>query len=105
MIEVSTNMKNSIQKTVDKLDYALIFIVILLFIISLFSIYSAAGQYNDDPTFYLTRQAVWFVIGLVAIVFILSLEYEHRSEEHTSELQSRFDFVCRLLLEKKKTEI
>src|SRR5699024_11636184 len=27
---------------------------------------------------------------------------EHRSEEHTSELQSRFDLVCRLLLEKKK---
>src|SRR5699024_12616818 len=27
---------------------------------------------------------------------------EVRSEEHTSELQSRFDLVCRLLLEKKK---
>src|SRR5437868_9106089 len=27
---------------------------------------------------------------------------DHRSEEHTSELQSRFDLVCRLLLEKKK---
>src|SRR5699024_11977794 len=26
-----------------------------------------------------------------------------RSEEHTSELQSRFDLVCRLLLETKKT--
>src|SRR2546428_6298309 len=28
-----------------------------------------------------------------------------RSEEHTSELQSRSDLVCRLLLEKKKTMI
>src|SRR5699024_11707613 len=27
-----------------------------------------------------------------------------RSEEHTSELQSRFDLVCRLLLEKKNKE-
>src|SRR5207253_7598931 len=27
---------------------------------------------------------------------------EHRSEEHTSELQSRGHLVCRLLLEKKK---
>src|SRR2546422_6958507 len=27
---------------------------------------------------------------------------EHRSEEHTSELQSRLHLVCRLLLEKKK---
>src|SRR5699024_12462297 len=31
------------------------------------------------------------------------IPYSHnsRSEEHTSELQSRFDLVCRLLLEKK----
>src|SRR5207247_9715793 len=29
---------------------------------------------------------------------------EFRSEEHTSELQSRVDLVCRLLLEKKKTK-
>src|SRR5699024_12185947 len=29
-------------------------------------------------------------------------QYAVRSEEHTSELQSRFDLVCRLLLEKKK---
>src|SRR5207249_5600669 len=28
--------------------------------------------------------------------------WSRRSEEHTSELQSRFDLVCRLLLEKKK---
>src|SRR5436190_10484919 len=28
-----------------------------------------------------------------------------RSEEHTSELQSHSDLVCRLLLEKKKTEM
>src|SRR5207249_9309641 len=28
----------------------------------------------------------------------------HRSEEHTSELQSRFDLVCRLLLEKKNND-
>src|SRR5699024_11451137 len=30
------------------------------------------------------------------------IDLHHRSEEHTSELQSRFDLVCRLLLEKKK---
>src|SRR5699024_12000309 len=29
---------------------------------------------------------------------------DSRSEEHTSELQSRFDLVCRLLLEKKKKQ-
>src|SRR5689334_24709019 len=29
---------------------------------------------------------------------------QERSEEHTSELQSQFHLVCRLLLEKKKTK-
>src|SRR2546430_11464417 len=29
----------------------------------------------------------------------------HRSEEHTSELQSQSNLVCRLLLEKKKTQL
>src|SRR2546421_8948708 len=34
-----------------------------------------------------------------------TLDVHHRrSEEHTSELQSRSDLVCRLLLEKKKKE-
>src|SRR5699024_11362823 len=34
-------------------------------------------------------------------VFVGNGSDEVRSEEHTSELQSRFDIVCRLLLEKK----
>src|SRR5690625_6223592 len=33
-----------------------------------------------------------------------SEEGKHRSEEHTSELQSRGHLVCRLLLEKKKKQ-
>src|SRR5699024_12385743 len=37
------------------------------------------------------------VVGVVLIYRMI------RSEEHTSELQSRFDLVCRLLLEKKNT--
>src|SRR5699024_12059359 len=48
------------------------------------------------------------VIGFTLIRFyLLNLETAFfgkmtgRSEEHTSELQSRFDLVCRLLLEKK----
>src|SRR5699024_12496123 len=36
------------------------------------------------------------------LVAIRILRFPPRSEEHTSELQSRFDLVCRLLLEKKK---
>src|SRR5690606_41365561 len=44
--------------------------------------------------------------GLVMVVALLSLftlrQSRPRSEEHTSELQSRENLVCRLLLEKKK---
>src|SRR5207249_9185814 len=36
---------------------------------------------------------------------LMSHKGRSRSEEHTSELQSRFDLVCRLLLEKKKETI
>src|SRR2546427_6088777 len=40
----------------------------------------------DDAALHLAREALRF----------------HRSEEHTSELQSQSNLVCRLLLEKKK---
>src|SRR5699024_12818316 len=41
-------------------------------------------------------------LGQRASLVRLRLVGMARSEEHTSELQSRFDLVCRLLLEKKK---
>src|SRR5437868_9923972 len=40
--------------------------------------------------------------SFVATLPMMMLSSATRSEEHTSELQSRFDLVCRLLLEKKK---
>src|SRR2546426_5022199 len=36
------------------------------------------------------------------LVLVVNAEDEQRSEEHTSELQSPCNLVCRLLLEKKK---
>src|SRR5260370_19814183 len=35
---------------------------------------------------------------------VLFVEHDHRSEEHTSELQSHLNLVCRLLLEKKNKQ-
>src|SRR5687768_18471548 len=40
------------------------------------------------------------LVGSVAVRLLV--EVQNRSEEHTSELQSRLHLVCRLLLEKKK---
>src|SRR4051812_49595301 len=46
--------------------------------------------------------AMHVVLGFtLAIVFQLAHVVEERSEEHTSELQSHVNLVCRLLLEKK----
>src|SRR5699024_12853187 len=43
------------------------------------------------------------LIGIRRSIIVVSLFLNcSRSEEHTSELQSRFDLVCCLLLEKKK---
>src|SRR5690349_23345280 len=41
-------------------------------------------------------------MGESALFDVVEGAIEVRSEEHTSELQSRRDLVCRLLLEKKK---
>src|SRR3712207_8215440 len=48
-------------------------------------------------------------VGEASVVIAVSAPrrhpaFESRSEEHTSELQSRQYLVCRLLLEKKKTQ-
>src|SRR5688572_32692953 len=44
------------------------------------------------------------VIELLRQVGLREDHYGRRSEEHTSELQSQSNLVCRLLLEKKKTQ-
>src|SRR5690349_23698323 len=45
------------------------------------------------------------VLGFVDDAHAAFAEHaQHRSEEHTSELQSRRDLVCRLLLEKKNIQ-
>src|SRR2546429_6678352 len=48
----------------------------------------------------------WMAIAgeMEALISLATYSYEHRSEEHTSELQSRLHLVCRLLLEKKKKD-
>src|SRR5690349_23569388 len=45
------------------------------------------------------------VLDIVVGVMMCDEDRANRSEEHTSELQSRRDLVCRLLLEKKKEKV
>src|SRR5699024_6767444 len=55
------------------------------------------------PPYYLSRRML-NIPALLGLTFDLTFiaPFALRSEEHTSELQSRFDLVCRLLLEKKQ---
>src|SRR5699024_11714307 len=45
-----------------------------------------------------------FSLSLISSDKLSNIYFCPRSEEHTSELQSRFEIVCRLLLEKKKLD-
>src|SRR5699024_11762878 len=48
----------------------------------------------------LAGSSILIVASLLFVISDAILAYD-RSEEHTSELQSRFDLLCRLLLDKK----
>src|SRR5699024_11707414 len=51
---------------------------------------------------YLSRMSMGVSMKRISSFRSSAVKIARRSEEHTSELQSRFDLVCRLLLEKKK---
>src|SRR5699024_12564071 len=53
---------------------------------------------KEDGLVHISKLANRFVKHPMDVVSVGDI----RSEEHTSELQSRFELVCRLLLEKKK---
>src|SRR5260221_10840198 len=54
---------------------------------------------------YLRMSVVSFWYEFLPRSFLLSVQsVDSRSEEHTSELQSHSDLVCRLLLEKKNSD-
>src|SRR5207249_7073358 len=59
-----------------------------------------ANALRVTAVFTVASVALEVVLGVAAALALATMR--RRSEEHTSELQSRFDLVCRLLLEKKK---
>src|SRR2546422_8392294 len=55
------------------------------------------------PVWRMLEQRINDLLAGISLADLTHDEPELRSEEHTSELQSRLHLVCRLLLEKKKT--
>src|SRR5690554_7788287 len=65
------------------------------------SFYVMDKAYVDFERLYkLNKRSAYFVTRAKD-----NMRFKRRSEEHTSELQSRPHLVCRLLLEKKKTKV
>src|SRR5690625_7019646 len=61
---------------------------------------TTASQFNDEGVNRLFAFIIQKMNEKLGTSFVLE-RYQDRSEEHTSELQSRGHLVCRLLLEKK----
>src|SRR5438067_10530681 len=71
---------------------------------SVHNLFARLCQRGPVPLARISTRGGFAQLGLRGAAFALGQEQRHqRSEEHTSELQSRFDLVCRLLLEKKKS--
>src|SRR2546422_7693167 len=66
----------------------------------LLNVRASLSRYIDPATAEANRN-----FDLIGAGFSARLVSQLRSEEHTSELQSRLHLVCRLLLEKKKKNI
>src|SRR5690606_26456713 len=60
----------------------------------------AHGYLQDSSTFYFQRKAIAEAASAGSSLRAVFYDQPGRSEEHTSELQSRENLVCRLLLEK-----
>src|SRR5260221_7824001 len=96
---------------VQFLDYIWATLVLLgiekLRVIKGFTAGSMLDSYFHPYSHSLIAALVWSVI--VALIYKSDNHRPHergdRSEEHTSELQSHSDLVCRLLLEKKKQKV
>src|SRR5690625_5622364 len=68
--------------------------------ITFFDTAEVYGPYVNEE---LVGEALAPLRDRVAIATKFGFDFQDRSEEHTSELQSRGHLVCRLLLEKNKT--
>src|SRR5699024_12112811 len=105
----------------DRKDFGLLLLFLLMYLARLFTLY-LVGNNHEQRSYHFTSRSIdqnfWEGRSHPASLLFLRKRKMYllnrskwrwknnrpsdRSEEHTSELQSRFDLVCRLLLEKKK---
>src|SRR5699024_9555480 len=86
-------------------SFAILFLIsslVIVFLIKESFHNSDRGRFNIEDFVPIIKHPVIILPSLASFSLMVSNgTLAFRSEEHTSELQSRFDLVCRLLLEKK----
>src|SRR2546430_7008622 len=75
-----------------------VFEVLLDLVLIILAFYAASTMLNAP----LSSNPDWSVLSAISVLVFAQM-FSLRSEEHTSELQSQSNLVCRLLLENKKT--
>src|SRR2546422_2797204 len=66
------------------------------------TLFRSAEKFHVLLSYFLTARPGVQTVPMAMLASFFLRPYQRRSEEHTSELQSRLHLVCRLLLEKKK---
>ncbi|UCC75685.1 MAG: cell division protein FtsW [Anaerolineales bacterium] len=56
-------------------DYPLMLVVVLLVVLGLMMIYSATFILRSDPAYFLKRQVLWAVLGLILLVLLARVDY------------------------------
>src|SRR5699024_11562078 len=100
----SDNAFDAYQKGLQKIQSAID--VIILFskndrVHNLYNLGQEFNKWNRLNIYQNPRCSTFYYVENIIGNEKIFTDSENRSEEHTSELQSRFDIVCRLLLEKK----
>jgi len=77
------NIRSSPSDPSRNVDWVLMFLQATLATIGCFVIYSASRTKQDDPYVFVTRQVVFLIAAIVAMVVVMSIDYEQLKERAT----------------------
>lgn len=77
------------KRKMGEIDYGIFYVILILLAIGVVMVYSASSYYamfkEGDSMFYLKRQIVWATLGLLSMVFMMTIDY-HKLRRYTKLL-------------------
>ncbi|MBY6809541.1 stage V sporulation protein E [Clostridium botulinum] len=74
------------KKNMGQIDYGIFYSVVLLLAVGVVMVYSASSYYamfkNNDSMYFLKRQLVWAVLGMIVLCTTMSIDY-HKIKKYT----------------------